>query len=170
MATTDSRRETIYDACRRGDETRVLNYVKNGGCVTERDANGMTLLHHAAFSGDVCVVAAILAARPLQAVEVDAVDGGGWTALHYAAGRGAADVAACLLDDGANVNARDELRRTPLHVAAAAGHLEVVRRLLAAGAMMVTTTVAGTTALEAARAGGWEEVVRLLEEKKRERE
>ncbi|KAH9601867.1 hypothetical protein LSM04_008891 [Trypanosoma melophagium] len=165
MTTSGSRRETIYEACHHGDESRVVAYVQHGGCVTERDPHGMTLLHHAAFSGAVAVVAAVLSARPLQTVEVDAVDGGGWTALHYAAGRGAADVAAILLDEGANVNARDSLRRTPLHVAAAGGHAGVVQRLLAAGAAAGATTVSGTSALDAARAGGWEEVVALLEGK-----
>jgi len=56
------------------------------------------------------------------------------TTLHQAAERG--DVAAVekLLDEGADVNARDEGGASPLHAAAFAGHRNVIRLLIKRGA------------------------------------
>ncbi|EAN82769.1 ankyrin repeat protein [Trypanosoma cruzi] len=164
METGNQRKETIYDACRLGNEARVKEYVRHGGCVTERDANRMTLLHHAAFSGKICIVDAILSAQPMQTVDLDAADAGGWTPLHYAAERGFTAVVERLLDEGANPNARDEMKRTPLHLAAGAGHVGVLQILLKNGAMPSAKNVAGLTALACAGATGQVEAVSVLEQ------
>ena len=58
----------------------------------------------------------------------------GQTPLHVAAYSNAADVAATLLDRGANVDAVDTLGQTPLHVAAGGARVDVLRELLARGA------------------------------------
>ena len=79
---------------------------------------------------------------PLGALAVNADDADGYTALHYAANQGLAELVAPLLELGACVHAstRDVSSlaepggRTPLHFAAAAGHRQIVRELLAAGA------------------------------------
>ncbi|RNF16922.1 ankyrin repeat protein [Trypanosoma conorhini] len=163
MATGVQRKETIYDACRLGNEARVEEYVRHGGCVTERDANKMTLLHHAAFSGNVRILDAILSVQPMQTVDLDAADAGGWTPLHYAAERGLTAVVERLLEEGANLNAKDEMRRTPLHLAAAAGHVDVLQLLLKHGAVRGAKNVAGLTALACAGASGQLEAVGVLE-------
>ena len=51
------------------------------------------------------------------------------TPLHLAALEGHPDVAALLIEKGANVNARDKLGRTPLEFAESSGHEEVAALL-----------------------------------------
>ena len=62
-----------------------------------------------------------------QAAEVDT---GGRTALHYAAAAGRADVVPALLEDGANIEAKDKNGATALHIAAEFGKADVVKVLL----------------------------------------
>ncbi|CEP01139.1 hypothetical protein PBRA_008451 [Plasmodiophora brassicae] len=50
--------------------------------------------------------------------DVDAVDGGGSTPLHYAAQYGRTDIVEELLKSGANINRQNKQGRTPLHEAA----------------------------------------------------
>jgi len=54
--------------------------------------------------------------------------------LFLAAGQGRATVVRYLLDEGADVNAREKLGGTPLMEAAYAGYLEVIKELLFRGA------------------------------------
>ena len=58
------------------------------------------------------------------------------TILHRAAGGGHLNVVKWLIQYGADVNARDNLRETPLHYAAALGHAEVAEYLLQHGALV----------------------------------
>ena len=58
----------------------------------------------------------------------------GITALHLAAFFGLGDVARSLMDDGSEIDAADNLGRTPLYLAAASGHNDMVRYLHEAGA------------------------------------
>lgn len=53
----------------------------------------------------------------------------GWTALHYAAGLGFAELTQAFLDHGADPNAPDDLGNTPLQVAVDGGHHEVTEVL-----------------------------------------
>lgn len=117
----------------------------------------------------------------------NATDGSGWSALHYAADYGHADVLAALLDmappisapanatapldssassplvqQRLNVNARDGYGWTPLMCAAANGHSRVVETLLDAGADVHLASVEGRTALHWASSRGMDETVRLL--------
>ena len=55
-------------------------------------------------------------------------------ALHFAAGRGDRDVAALLLDAGADVEQRDAMGSKPLYFACSSGCADVVKLLLDAGA------------------------------------
>lgn len=160
------RTETIYDACRNGNNARVLEYIEKGGCLSDFDDNHMTMLHHSAFAGSMELVEAILGAgssAPPQHVELDSADKDGWTALHYAADQGHTTVVSRLLDEGASVNSRDANKRTPLHLTALAGHADVCKVLLANGASKSAKNIAGMTPAECAKAAGQEPVVFLLE-------
>lgn len=100
-----------------------------------------------------------------QGADVNAAQGDGMTALHWAAANGDFELAKLLMYAGAHLEAVTRHgSHTPLHVAAASGRGEVVRALVEAGANVAATTTAGVTALhQAARAGSVEAVTALLE-------
>ena len=85
----------------------------------------------AAMNGDGAAVRALLK----KGVDVNAAQGDGMTALHWAAMKGDAEMAQMLVFAGANVRATTRLGAyTPLYLAAKGGHSAVVAALLAAGA------------------------------------
>ncbi len=69
----------------------------------------------------------------------------GTTALHHAAWNGDREAVIFLLQQGADVDARNNEGSTPLHWAAWNGNLEVARLLLACGADPCAATTAGDT-------------------------
>ncbi len=77
----------------------------------------------------------------LQAgITPDAIDQFGQTPLHYATRTGNQIAAQCLLDAGANPNARESKHgSTPLHYAATLGNLELIEIVVRAGGMPDTT-------------------------------
>ena len=70
------------------------------------------------------------------------------TPLHWAARNGYVDVARGLIANGADLNVRETLRRTPLHVSVE--HEEMVRFLISAGAAVNATDALGNTPLHLA--------------------
>jgi uncharacterized protein len=84
-----------------------------------------------------------------QGANVNATDAARQTALHYAAGEGAADPAMIelLLDKGARVDALDAQGNTPLIRAARRGYPELVGPLVDAGADVDHVNQLGWTAL-----------------------
>jgi len=97
--------------------------------------------------------------------DVNASQGDGMTALHWAATRGQADIATMLLYAGANHGATTRLGGyTPLHLAARAGSAPIVDALVTAGANVKATSSSGTTALMlAAESGTLAAVQRLVQ-------
>ncbi len=96
--------------------------------------------------------------------DVNAPQGDGMTALHWAAERGDEALAGVLLMAGARVDAGTRIGSyTPLHLAARAGSEAVVRRLLEAGAdPEARTTNSGVGPLHLAAAAGDPGTVRAL--------
>ncbi|CAH8475125.1 unnamed protein product [Heterobilharzia americana] len=82
-------------------------------------------------NGDVALVKCLLE----TGIDVNLNDTSGRksTPLHFAAGYGRRDVVSLLLDNNADVSARDEGGLIPLHNACSFGHVEVVHLLLSAG-------------------------------------
>ncbi|MGD9906519.1 MAG: ankyrin repeat domain-containing protein [Vicinamibacterales bacterium] len=124
-------------------------------------AAGPAPVADAAMRRDTAAVRALL--RDGQ--DVNAAQGDGMTALHWAATHGDAELAGVLLTAGANLRATSRLGRyTPLHVASDNGAAAVVTALLARGADAAAATSTGATPLMlAARAGQLEAVVALLD-------
>jgi ankyrin repeat protein len=90
-----------------------------------------------------------------EGADVNAAQGDGMTALHWAALLGDVESARMLLYAGANVKAATRLGAfTPLLLACKNGHPEVVRALLDGGAQVNDATTNGTTALMFAAASG----------------
>jgi ankyrin repeat protein len=115
----------------------------------------------AAKAGDAAAVKAMLK----SGVDVNAAQGDGMTALHWAASRGDAAMAQMLLSAGANIRATTRLGGiTPLHMASQGGHAQVVAALIAAGADVNLSTSTGATSLMlAARGGSADTAARLIE-------
>jgi len=86
----------------------------------------------------------------------------GGTPLHDAAWSGRLKVGQCLLDRGANINARDSSRDTPLLNAAWEGQVEFARMLLEHGAVIDAQGDRGRTALHFAIRDERTQVVQLL--------
>jgi ankyrin repeat protein len=118
-----------------------------------------TRLADAAMQGDKDAVQSLLK----QHVDVNAPQGDGSTALHWAAYRDDAEMVKLLLGAGANVNAATrEGAITPLFMACASGDAAIVGALLAAGADPNTVKSNGTTALMIAAESGGTDAVKML--------
>ena len=102
-----------------------------------------------------------------QGADVNAAQGDGMTALHWAATHGDADQARMLIYAGARVDAMTRNGNyTPLHLAARIGNAAVVKALLEAGASAnAKTTSGGATPLHFAAAQGSVEVINALADK-----
>ncbi|HYF61781.1 MAG TPA: sigma-70 family RNA polymerase sigma factor [Herpetosiphonaceae bacterium] len=87
---------------------------------------------------------------------------GGFTALHRAAGDGAAELAALLLQAGADVNARSNFGETPLHSAVSANHPEAAALLLSRGADPNAALPIGLTPLHWAVMRGYRPLIDAL--------
>ncbi|HEU4997123.1 MAG TPA: ankyrin repeat domain-containing protein [Gemmatimonadaceae bacterium] len=117
----------------------------------------------AAMKGDVAAVRSLIA----KGANVNAAQGDGMTALHWAAERGDSAMADVLLRAKANVRARTRIGDyTPLHIAARGGQAAVVRVLLAAGSDANAPTSSGASALHFAAAAGDPGAVKALVDKR----
>jgi len=115
----------------------------------------------AAWVGDVRALRSCTA----RAVDVEARDRRGRTAMHLAAMRGHLEIMCILLERDASAQARDNKFMTPLHVAAEAGKSEAVEFLAQEAKVPLTPADSfGMTALDkAARSGHLDAVTVLLE-------
>ena len=97
-----------------------------------------------------------------QAVDVDAREADGTTALHWAAHKGDAEAVRLLLAAGAEVDATNRYAVTSLMLACARGSAPVVGALLGAGADPNAALPEGETALMTAARTGNVHVIRML--------
>jgi len=120
---------------------------------------GATPVADAAMQGDGETVRALLK----QGVDVNAAQGDGMTALHWAGVKADAKMAEMLLYAGANVKAATRLGGfTPLFLAAKTGDAAVVETLVKASADVNVVTTMGATPLMLAAASGNADTVSIL--------
>ena len=123
-------------------------------------AIALTAMLHAAASAPVADAAMdgnrdAVKALLKQAADVNAAQGDGMTALHWAAMKNDADLVQTLLYAGANAKATTRIGAyTPLLLAAKSGNADVIDPLVKAGADVNAATSNGTTALMFAAASG----------------
>ena len=122
------------------------------------EAEAEASLIAAARAGDGAAVEALLDG----AVDVNASETGGMTALHWAVQRDAADVVGLLLDAGADATAPNRYGVAPLTLAAMNGNAAIVGRLLADGADPNRRLADGETVLMTAARTGRPDVVQAL--------
>src|SRR5262245_12267432 len=122
-------------------------------------AAGSSPVADAAQQGDRDAVSALLK----QAADVNAAQGDGMTALHWAAMKNDAELAHTLLYAGANVRAKTRIGEyTPLVLAARNGNASVMPAFIEAGAEVNSKTSNGTTPLMFAAASGNAGAVAIL--------
>jgi ankyrin repeat protein len=113
----------------------------------------------AAMHGDREAVTALLS----RGADVNLAHGDGMTALHWAALKGDAELAALLVKAGARVGAVTRVARyTPLHLAARVGSAATLNVLVTAGADVNAANDNGTTPLMLSAAAGYGDALRLL--------
>ena len=118
-----------------------------------------TPLHAAADAGDVNAIDRIAKRRPdlINAPEV-----GDHTPLHVAVASGKREAVEHLLQDGANLEARDVCRWTPLHMAVDNNRKEIVEFLLLRGADINAKDCHGQTPLALALKEHRDDIARVL--------
>jgi hypothetical protein len=116
----------------------------------------------AARNGDLLMVRSLLDADPKSVLETNTE---GETALHWACIKGQGQVAALLLEAGAEVNAKSRKGWTPLHWAAYNGNRDLVSLLIQRGAQVNAVNKELWTPLHVAVYEGNVDVVRLLLER-----
>jgi cytohesin len=171
-------------ALRNNDPEMVKILVTKDADVNLTMERNYSLLHFAVWSGNLDTVRLLVD----HGAKLDAKDQNGWTALRHAAARGNRDLvefcagkgidlptlhlAACmgdlarvktLVEQGANVDTKDELGWTPLYWATCLHRIEVVKLLIANGASVrVEVNDGGTPLLQAIQGGDRELAVLLL--------
>src|SRR5262245_40674165 len=114
-------------------------------------AAGPISIADAAMQGDRAGVLAMIK----QGADVNAPQGDGVTALHWAARRGDAELVKALVAAGANARATTQFGSySPLHLAAERGSAAIVKALVDAGAPVDAQTNTGATPLMFAAASG----------------
>ncbi len=121
-------------------------------------AGGDLPLVDAARNADAGAVRALIQ----KGANVNAAEGDGTTALHWAAHRDDLATVDLLIRSGARVNAANDLGATPLWAACLNGNPAIVRRLLQAGANPNAALLLGETPLMVAARSGNADVVEQL--------
>jgi ankyrin repeat protein len=151
----------VFEAASFGDLDRVTALLDaDPSLANARSGDGFTVLHFAAFFGQVDAVTLLVE----RGAELDG-RGSGWmtgTALHSAASGSHADIVQILLEAGADPNVRQSGGWTPLHSAAGNGDAETVRILLAHGADVSATSEDGRDARSLADESGDPDTIALL--------
>jgi len=156
MNTTD-----LFSAIQKNDVAKVQELLDQGADVNARNHKGQTTLMVAVIFG-AYATAKILIEKGVRVGEVET--GNRSTALHDVAAetRGTGEMAALLIQAGADVNAKTSGGYTPLIVAAGRGKTDVVRVLLDAGADVDARGASGKTAQQLAIERGYQDTAELI--------
>jgi len=153
----------VINAINDDDAATVRKMLDRGAAVlTHRLNNNETILSVALRGGARCENVSKLLLT--SGADVNAVDGGGTTPLHWAARNCPPDIVKLLIDRGANVKAVDAKGYTPLHASCINNDLAVAKMLVEAGAIVGAKTVEGKTPADLAEWSGRLDIARMLRE------
>lgn len=139
-----------------GNDALCRLLLEQGADINAQNKHGMTAVAYAVHTG--CAsTARLLLARGESAKG----RGGGYALTDAVFGKDAA-VVGLLLDRGAPINTRDELKKTPLMNAVDQRFKAAARLLIARGADVNVVDIYGSTPLESAAENGDDELVALL--------
>lgn len=163
---TDARgRTALFTALREGSQRALERLLEAPQLdLNTANASGETPLMIAAIRGSLPAAQALVKRGA-------AVNRAGWTPLHYACSGPDNGVAAFLIAQGAELNARSENGTTPLMMAARYGNSALVPLLIKAGAEPRAANEQGLTVADFADRGGRDvmakDLRRLIEERQR---
>ena len=99
-----------------------------------------------------------------KGINVNRVDDGGFSALHYACNKGSRDIVKMLLDHDADVTIANNKGATPLHYAVSNGNKDIIKMLLDNGADINATDNKGESVVIYAIKAGKGEAVKYLKD------
>eukprot|EP00117_Sycon_ciliatum_P023921 scpid34069/ scgid0492/ Ankyrin-1; Ankyrin-R; Erythrocyte ankyrin len=149
----------LHCAVERQDSLGVLQaMLQRKVSVNERNKDGLTPLHVAAFCGNTPAVSTLIGHGAAVEARTEVFK----TPLHLAAQNGHSSAVKDLLDKGADITAVCKGRYMPLHLAAMSPSVKAIETLLAGGADANSTTEVGGTPLYYAASYGRLPAVELL--------
>ncbi|XP_067049296.1 transient receptor potential cation channel subfamily A member 1 homolog isoform X2 [Acropora muricata] len=154
----------LHVAAKNGFAIIVEELMSKGARINQRNKDEKTPLHLASENGKVRTVTALVRkalVRKDPSVINDEDDKSN-TPLHLAATKGHFKCCKALLENGADVDARNSTQWTPLDCAAAKGHANVAAVLLEFDSPVDPVDKIKTTPLHLAAEGGHPEVISLL--------
>jgi len=129
----------------------------------EKDCEGKAGLNQRLFEAAAEGAADVVSELLKQGAKVNAMDNGGWAALHFAATNDAPETTLVLIRHGAEVDIREDgIGDTPLHHAAMRVKERVALALLDHGADVNAVNAFNATPLHEAAVGGHAELVKAL--------
>jgi ankyrin repeat protein len=148
----------LHCALTAGHEEVARLLLDHGADIHHRTTMGWTVMHFAAWSGQVNLVQ-LISQRTGNSFPLSS---DGWSPLHSAAWRGKTGAGECLLDQGIGVDLCTKDMQTALHLASFRGHHEMAKSLLRRGANPEAKTSKGMTPLHLAASEGNDDVVMVL--------
>lgn len=150
------RKTPLHVAALNGHLEVVKFLLNHDAYINCGDIMGLTPLFYAVRKNQINVVEFLLDKSDINYAM------GGYTLLHEAAENGYLELVKVLLENKANINAKNERNWTPLHAAAYNGYLEIVKVFVQNGADVNGKVINGCTALYYAVENGNENIVDLL--------
>jgi len=158
-----NKRTAMHTAASFGNVDQVRLLIKKNSNVGIPDIEGKTPLHCAAASKDLHAVECVQCILETSPSVINWQDYEGCTALHLAvAGGNEAVVLSLLSQESCDVNALDNMFRTPLHWAAVFGHSAIVSMLLNSKADASSSDSVGATPLHYAVLNNFAETVEVF--------
>ncbi|WMT84150.1 ankyrin repeat domain-containing protein [Wolbachia endosymbiont of Listronotus oregonensis] len=154
--------QELLIAAQYGNFDEVRDLVSQGASLNTKYSNGMTVMHSAAYGGNLDIVKYFVADAK-NSLEIK--DNGSRVPLHYAAYNGKLDVVKYFIDEEkVDVNLKDSDGQTALHMASGGSHLDVVEYLASKGADIKAKDKDGKTPLDIAIDQKHDSIVKYLKQ------